>query len=48
MTDEVSPMVITTCYESYLDMQGMLAVFAAQRGDEPEDALGPAPRSAEH
>jgi hypothetical protein len=45
MTDHVSPLVIGTCYESYVDMYEMLAVFAEQRGDDPEDALGPAPES---
>jgi|SRR5271165_3875716 len=48
LTDDVSLLVITTCYQSYLDMQGMLAVFGALRGDEPEDALGAAPGSTEH
>jgi hypothetical protein len=42
-TTEASSLVITTCYESYLAMYEMLAVFAEQRGDDPKDALGPAP-----
>ena len=42
-TDDVSLMVIDACYERYLNMREMLAVFAAQRGDDPDDALGPPP-----
>ena len=44
-TTEASSLVITACYESYLAMYEMLAVFAEQRGDDPKDALGPAPNS---
>ena len=42
-TTEASSLVMTTCYETYLAMYAMLAVFAEQRGDDPKDALGPAP-----
>ncbi|HKN08472.1 MAG TPA: hypothetical protein VJ376_03175 [Pseudomonadota bacterium] len=42
-TDDVSLIVITACYESYLNMREMLAVLAMQRGDDPDDALGPPP-----
>lgn len=37
-------LVIAACYENYLHMYAMLAVFAERRGDDPTDALGPAPR----
>jgi len=33
-----SPM-ITACYEAYLSMEKMLAVFATLRGDDAEDAI---------
>jgi hypothetical protein len=36
-------MAIATCYETYLQMYAMLAVFAVLRGDDPTDALGPMP-----
>lgn len=36
-------LVITTCYEAYLQMYAMLAAFAELRGDDPRDALGSPP-----
>jgi hypothetical protein len=35
----VSTLVVALCYEHHLQLHGMLAVFAEQRGDDPEDAL---------
>jgi hypothetical protein len=46
-SDGECPMVIEACYENYLHLYAMLAVFAEQRGDDPTDALGPAPRELE-
>lgn len=42
--DAECPLVIAMCYESYLHMYAMQAVFAEQRGDDAADALGPVPR----
>lgn len=41
LCEGLSPLVVELCYEHYLEVHGMLVVLAEQRGDDPEDTLGP-------